>query len=123
MESVVEQVKKSYMDELPGLPYPELPVISVTCTFCLFGLKYCLPIFILTASSTSSSLFDEISFRLEESTDELFDDLNDHFVTHVFPSDCATITGTMKTIVTGFVSRSPTGGQGTCTRLFDHLIY
>ncbi|KAG1803874.1 origin recognition complex subunit 3 N-terminus-domain-containing protein [Suillus plorans] len=93
VESVVEQVKKSYTDELPGLPYPELPVISVT------------------SSSTSSSLFDEISFRLEESTDELFDDLNDHFVTHVFPSDCATITGTMKTIVTGFVSRSPTGGQ------------
>ncbi|KAG2159548.1 origin recognition complex subunit 3 N-terminus-domain-containing protein [Suillus bovinus] len=93
VESVVEQVKKSYTDELPGLPYPELPVISVT------------------SSSTSSSLFDEISFRLEESTDELFDDFNDHFVIHVFPSDCATITGTMKTIVSGFVSRSPTGGQ------------
>ncbi|KAG2082079.1 origin recognition complex subunit 3 N-terminus-domain-containing protein [Suillus cothurnatus] len=93
VESVVEQVKKSYTDELPGLPYPELPVVSVT------------------SSSTSSSLFDEISFRLEESTDELFDDINEHFVTHVFPSDCTTITGTMKTIVTGFVSRSPTGGQ------------
>ncbi|KAG1819051.1 origin recognition complex subunit 3 N-terminus-domain-containing protein [Suillus subaureus] len=93
VESVVEQVKKSYTDELPGLPYPELPVVSVT------------------SSSTSSSLFDEISFRLEENTDELFEDINDHFVTHVFPSDCVTITGTMKTIVSGFVSRSPTGGQ------------
>ncbi|KAG2347282.1 hypothetical protein BDR05DRAFT_981335 [Suillus weaverae] len=93
VESVVEQVKKSYTDELPGLPYPELPVISVT------------------SSSTSSSLFDEISFRLEESTDELFEDTNNHFVTHVFPNDCTTITGTMKTIVSGFVSRSPTGGQ------------
>lgn len=93
VESVIEQVKKCYMDELPGLPYPELPVISVT------------------SSSTSSSLFDEISFRLEENTDELFDDLNDHFVTHVFPSDCTTITGTMKTIVSGFVCRSPTGSQ------------
>ncbi|KAG2040662.1 origin recognition complex subunit 3 N-terminus-domain-containing protein [Suillus americanus] len=93
VENVVEQVKKSYTDELPGLPYPELPVVSVT------------------SSSTTSSLFDEISFRLEESTDELFDDINDHFVTHVFPSDCITVTGTMKTIVSGFVSRSPTGGQ------------
>ncbi|KAG2121256.1 origin recognition complex subunit 3 N-terminus-domain-containing protein [Suillus clintonianus] len=93
VESVVEQVKKSYTDELPGLPYPELPVVSVT------------------SSSTSSSLFDEISFRLEESTDELFEDANDHFVTHVFPSDCTTITGAMKAIVSGFVSRSPTGGQ------------
>ncbi|KAG1886783.1 origin recognition complex subunit 3 N-terminus-domain-containing protein [Suillus subluteus] len=98
VENVVEQVKKSYMDELPGLPYPELPVVSVT-------------FLIRTASSMSSSLFDEISFRLEESIDELFDDINDHFVTHVFPSDCITITGTMKTIVSGFVSRSPTGGQ------------
>ncbi|KAG2076245.1 hypothetical protein BDR04DRAFT_1125767 [Suillus decipiens] len=93
VESVVEQVKKSYTDELPGLPYPELPVISVT------------------SSSLSSSLFDEISFQLEENTDELFEDTNDHFVTHLFPSDCTTITGTMKTIVSGFVSRSPTGGQ------------
>ncbi|KAG1732132.1 origin recognition complex subunit 3 N-terminus-domain-containing protein [Suillus lakei] len=93
VESIVEQVKKSYTDELPGLPYPELPVVSVT------------------SSSTSSSLFEEISFRLEENTDELFEDTNDHFVTHVFPSDCTTITGAMKTIVSGFVSRSPTGGQ------------
>lgn len=31
VESVVEQVKKSYTDELPGLPYPELPVVTVTC--------------------------------------------------------------------------------------------
>ncbi|KAG1740495.1 origin recognition complex subunit 3 N-terminus-domain-containing protein [Suillus paluster] len=93
VESIVDQVKKSYTDELPGLPYPELPVISVT------------------SSSTSSSLFDEISYRLQESTDELFEDSNDHFVTHVFPSDCPNITGAMKTVVSGFVSRSPTGGQ------------
>lgn len=93
VENVVEQVKKCYTDELPGLPYPELPVVSVT------------------SSSTSSSLFDEISFRLEENTDELFEDTNDHFVTHVFPSDCTTLSGTMKAIVSGFVSRSPTGGQ------------
>ncbi|KAG0706584.1 origin recognition complex subunit 3 N-terminus-domain-containing protein [Suillus ampliporus] len=93
VENVIEQVKKSYTDELPGLPYPELPVVSVT------------------SSGTSSSLFDEISSRLEESTDELFEDSNDHFVTHVFPSNCPNIAGAMKTVVSGFVSRSPTGGQ------------
>lgn len=80
---------------------------------CLLEIKHCFPILILIASSTSSSLFDEISFRLEENTDELFEDTNDHFVTHVFPSDCTTLTGMMKAIVSGFVSRTPTGGQGT----------
>ncbi|KAJ8589790.1 hypothetical protein M405DRAFT_791254 [Rhizopogon salebrosus TDB-379] len=93
IESVVEHVKKSYTDELPGLPYPELPVVSVT------------------SSSTSSSLFDEISSRLEGSTGELFGDSNDHFVTHVFPSDCPNITGAMKAVVSGFVSRSPSEEQ------------
>lgn len=31
VDNVVEHVKNSYTDELLGLPYPELPVVSVTC--------------------------------------------------------------------------------------------
>ncbi|OAX35042.1 hypothetical protein K503DRAFT_697611, partial [Rhizopogon vinicolor AM-OR11-026] len=93
VDTVVEHVENSYTDELPGLPYTELPVVSVT------------------SSSTSSSLFDEISSRLQGCTGELFGDANDHFVTHVFPSDCPNIMGAMKAVVSGFVSRSPDGEQ------------
>lgn len=31
--------------------------------------------------------------------------------------------GAMKAIVSGFISRSPDGGKGISTRLFDRLIY
>jgi len=78
---------------------------------------------ILAASSTSSSLFDEISSRLEGSTGELFGDTNDNFVTHLFPKDCPNITGAMKSIISGFVSRSLGDEQSISTHLVDLLLY
>ncbi|KAF8843540.1 hypothetical protein BDN67DRAFT_945590 [Paxillus ammoniavirescens] len=90
VDRVTELVKDAYTDILPGLPYTELPVISVT------------------ASGTSPSVFDEISSRLEtEGLDDLFGDGNGaHIVTRIFPSDCLNITSSMKTLITGFINKT-----------------
>ncbi|KIJ06024.1 hypothetical protein PAXINDRAFT_103539 [Paxillus involutus ATCC 200175] len=90
VDRVTELVKDAYTDILPGLPYTELPVISVT------------------ASGTSPSIFDEISSRLEtEGQDDLFGDGNGaHIVTRIFPSDCLNITSSMKALITGFINKT-----------------
>ncbi|KIK98892.1 hypothetical protein PAXRUDRAFT_823391 [Paxillus rubicundulus Ve08.2h10] len=90
VDKVVELVKDAYTDVLPGLPYTELPIISVT------------------ASGTSPSIFDEISSRLEtEGQDDLFGDGNSaHIVTRIFPSNCPNITSAMKTLITGFINKT-----------------
>ncbi|KAH0831285.1 hypothetical protein J3R83DRAFT_13920 [Lanmaoa asiatica] len=87
---VAELVNEAYADTLPGLPYTELLVISVT----VFG--------------TSSSIFDEISARLEtEGQDGLFDDnIGTHIVTHLFPQDCTNLTSAIKTLITGFINKT-----------------
>ncbi|KIJ64777.1 hypothetical protein HYDPIDRAFT_175307 [Hydnomerulius pinastri MD-312] len=98
VDRVVELVNNAYTDTLPGLPYTELPVISVT------------------ASGTSSSIFDEISSRLKkEGNDGLFDDDSSggHIITHIFPNDCPNITAAMKTLITDSVKRKPTTSLAT----------
>lgn len=57
---------------------------------------------------TSLSIFDEISARLEaEGQDGLFDDnTGTHIVTHLFPQDCPNLVSAMKTLVTGFISKT-----------------
>ncbi|KAI6143578.1 origin recognition complex subunit 3 N-terminus-domain-containing protein [Pisolithus tinctorius] len=88
IDKVSELVNKSYIDILPGLPYAELPVISV--------------------STNGASLFlDEIMSQLEGRDDDaLFGDVNSgHLVTHIFPSDCPNISSAMKTLVTGFITK------------------
>lgn len=59
----------------------------------------------LLVFGTSSSIFDEISARLE--TDSLFDDdAGTHIVTHLFPPDCPNLTSAIKTLITGFISKT-----------------
>ncbi|KAI5994190.1 origin recognition complex subunit 3 N-terminus-domain-containing protein [Pisolithus albus] len=89
VDKVSELVNKSYIDILPGLPYTELPVISVS------------------TNGASSSLPDEITSQLEGRDDDaLFGDANGgHLVTHILPSDCPNVPSTMKTLVTGFITK------------------
>ncbi|KAI6130863.1 origin recognition complex subunit 3 N-terminus-domain-containing protein [Pisolithus thermaeus] len=89
VDRVSELVNKSYIDILPGLPYPELPVISVS------------------TNGVSSSFLDEITSQLEGRDDDaLFGDANSgHLVTHIFPSDCPNVSSAMKTLVTGFITK------------------
>ncbi|KAF8128563.1 origin recognition complex subunit 3 N-terminus-domain-containing protein [Boletus edulis] len=89
VDRVAELVNMAYTDTLPGLPYAELPVISVT----VFG--------------TSSSVFHEFSARLEsEGQDGLFDDNGTHIVTHLHPQDCSNLTSAMKTLIAGFINKT-----------------
>ncbi|KAI6022101.1 origin recognition complex subunit 3 N-terminus-domain-containing protein [Pisolithus marmoratus] len=89
VDKVSELVNKSYIDILPGLPYVELPVISVS------------------TNGVSFSFLDEITSQLEGHDDDaLFGDVNGgHLVTHIFPSDCPNISSAMKTLVTGFITK------------------
>lgn len=56
----------------------------------------------------SSSIFDEISARLEtEGQDDLFGDTTGtHIVTHLFPQDCPNLTSAIKTLITGFINKN-----------------
>ncbi|KIK27187.1 hypothetical protein PISMIDRAFT_8398 [Pisolithus microcarpus 441] len=89
VDEVSELVNKSYIDILPGLPYAELPVISVS------------------TNGASSSFLDEITSKLEGRDDDaLFGDVNGgHLVTHILPSDCPNVPSAMKTLVTGFITK------------------
>ncbi|KIK19809.1 hypothetical protein PISMIDRAFT_42720, partial [Pisolithus microcarpus 441] len=89
VDKVSELVNKSYINVLPGLPYAELPVISVS------------------TNGASSSLLDEITSQLEGRDDDaLFGDVNGgHLVTHILPSDCPNVPSAMKTLVTGFITK------------------
>lgn len=60
------------------------------------------------AFGTSSSIFDEISARLEtEGQDGLFDDnTGTHIVTHLFPQDCPNLVSAMKMLITGFINKT-----------------
>ncbi|KAH7886383.1 origin recognition complex subunit 3 N-terminus-domain-containing protein [Phlebopus sp. FC_14] len=84
VDKVVDLVNSAYTDMLPGSPYTELPVISVA------------------ASGIFPSIFDEVASRLEDKN-ELFDDNRTHFVAHLFPAECSTVTAAMKALITGFV--------------------
>ncbi|KAL4067425.1 origin recognition complex subunit 3 N-terminus-domain-containing protein [Scleroderma yunnanense] len=89
VDKVSELVANSYVDVLPGLPYTELPVISVS------------------TNGASSSILEEITSRLEGGDgDALFGDSNNgHLVTHIFSNDCPNIASAMKTLVTSFITR------------------
>ncbi|KAF5384129.1 hypothetical protein D9615_003352 [Tricholomella constricta] len=86
---VVQQVYASYDNVLPGLPYPELPVVTVT-------------------NPTSGSTFlNQITAHIDSfdlDNCDLFDATA--LTVHLYPSDCVNLTSTMKNIISGFVDRS-----------------
>ncbi|GLB39805.1 putative origin recognition complex (ORC) subunit 3 N-terminus [Lyophyllum shimeji] len=86
---IVQEVSTSYDSVLSGLPYPELPVISVT-------------------NPTSASTFlDQVTAHTNSSeldNEELFD--TTAFTTHLYPTDCVNLTSAMKAMIGGFVARS-----------------
>lgn len=67
----------------------------------------------------ASSIFDEISVRLEtEGQDGLFDDtIGTHIVTHLFPQDCPNLTSAMKSLITSFINKTEEE-LGMCAQIF-----
>lgn len=82
---VVKQVHSSYDNVLPGLPYPEVPVISIT------------------NPASDSTFLNEVTAQIDCTNLENEDAPS--FTTHLYPTDCLNIMSTMKAVVTGFVER------------------
>ncbi|KAI0046775.1 hypothetical protein FA95DRAFT_1542047 [Auriscalpium vulgare] len=92
IEEIVKEVDQAYEDVLPGLPFPELPVIAIS------------------GASSGSAFLDNISRRLDHNSEE-DDSRPETYVVHLHPPDCLTLMLTMKTLVTGFVDRPPDGHE------------
>ncbi|KAJ6546886.1 origin recognition complex subunit 3 N-terminus-domain-containing protein [Mycena capillaripes] len=82
VSSVVDRLDTIHTDVLPGLPFPELPVITI-------------------ADLSGGSVFlDHLNGRFDEETT---------FVNHLYPSDAVNITSAMKTLISGFIERDADG--------------
>lgn len=95
-DEIVQQVETAYNDVLPGLPYSELPVISIS------------------APASGSTFVNEIAKTLGwresgETDNEEEATLPANYVTHIRPFDCTNIMSAMKALVTGFIDRPPGG--------------
>ncbi|KAF8803363.1 hypothetical protein BYT27DRAFT_7226028 [Phlegmacium glaucopus] len=88
VKSVVKEIKSSYLNILPGLPYPELPVVSIINP--AFGSTY------LNHVTTQLEDLDQIP----ESTQTI-----KSFVTHLYPTDFLNIQAGMRSIIAGYVER------------------
>ncbi|KAF9467688.1 origin recognition complex subunit 3 N-terminus-domain-containing protein [Collybia nuda] len=88
VEQVIKKVHNSYTNVLPGLPYPELPVVCIT------------------NPTSSSSFINDVAVRLD-STELDKGDLPDipFLSTSLYPTDCGNITSAMKAVIGGFVDR------------------
>jgi origin recognition complex subunit 3 len=78
VSEVVDRLENIHADVLPGLPFPELPVITI-------------------ADLPGGSIF------LEHLTDRL--DENATIVNHLYPSDCPNLTSAMKNLIGSFLER------------------
>ncbi|KAI0060018.1 hypothetical protein BV25DRAFT_1828445 [Artomyces pyxidatus] len=95
-EQIIREVEQAYDDVLPGLPYPEIPVISI------YG------------SSTGPSFVKSVALRLgfdPEERDDGESSRPESHVIHLAPSDCPNIMSGMKALVSGFVERPPDGQE------------
>ncbi|EIW79690.1 hypothetical protein CONPUDRAFT_155085 [Coniophora puteana RWD-64-598 SS2] len=93
IDAVVSKVNSAYAEPFHGLPFPEIPVVSVNAT------------------SSNAAVFDQIAAKLEHDEEDALFGSKRHFVAHIFPGACTSVMAAMKTLVSGFVSRSPLGDE------------
>uniref|UniRef100_A0A0W0F0W4 Uncharacterized protein n=1 Tax=Moniliophthora roreri TaxID=221103 RepID=A0A0W0F0W4_MONRR len=79
---VVECAATAYQDDLPGLPYPEIPIIT------------------LTSSSSSPAFLQQVITRLETQEKCNF------YTAHLYPPECINIMSAMKSLVSTFTKNS-----------------
>ena len=101
---IAEQVKNAYTADLPGLPYPELPVVALSGDFLPSPHIYaCTVLRNVDHSGATSALLSEVVNALSECEDA--EEGADGLQVHLYPADCSSVMNTMKAIVTGFVDR------------------
>ncbi|KAF7359177.1 Origin recognition complex subunit 3-like [Mycena sanguinolenta] len=80
VSAISDRMNNIHTDVLPGLPFPELPAITISD---LAG---------------GSVFLDHLSGRFDEDAT---------FVNHLYPSDCLNLTSAMKNLIGGFIDRDP----------------
>ncbi|KAF8902561.1 origin recognition complex subunit 3 N-terminus-domain-containing protein [Gymnopilus junonius] len=90
IRAVVDEVRSSYTNVLPGLPYEELPVVSVINP----GL--------------GSTFLEDISTQLENGQLSELSQNVECIVTHLYPGDLPNVSSGMRAIVSSFVEREDT---------------
>ncbi|KAJ6576468.1 origin recognition complex subunit 3 N-terminus-domain-containing protein [Mycena vulgaris] len=84
---VLTRLRTAHDDVFPGLPFPELPLITIT-------------------DISGGSLFlDQLSSRLELEDDDDDDAEVPTLVHHLYPSDCLNLTSAMRNLIGGFIDR------------------
>ncbi|KJA25290.1 hypothetical protein HYPSUDRAFT_76037 [Hypholoma sublateritium FD-334 SS-4] len=87
VKDVINEVQHSYSNILPGLPFPELPVIS------------------LTNSGLGSAVLDSITSELEGKTAIYGGENSNCVLAHIYPGDIPNITTGMRSIITGLIEK------------------
>ena len=87
VEAVCSNVRTAHTGEhtLPGLPYPELPVVAVS------------------APGGGSSVISDVVASLEHPTQS---ENATCIVSHIYPAECSNLTAAMKSIILSFVDRT-----------------
>ncbi|KAI0336000.1 hypothetical protein GY45DRAFT_1316025 [Cubamyces sp. BRFM 1775] len=95
VQEVTAKVARAYVDVLPGLPYPELPVIAL--------------------HGANSSLVGDIASQLEHGETAVPNGTRNSgrssppasLQVHLDPAECGSVLNMMKGVITGFVDRAP----------------
>ncbi|RPD53750.1 hypothetical protein L226DRAFT_469917 [Lentinus tigrinus ALCF2SS1-7] len=103
VENVVQQVSGAYDDVLPGLPYPELPVVP------LYGTSFALLDDIMHGIANSQSAKNDADGTPSHPTLQV----------HLYPPECSSVTNMMRALVTGFVDRECDKRKATSLASFD----
>ncbi|PIL29205.1 hypothetical protein GSI_09254 [Ganoderma sinense ZZ0214-1] len=88
VSDIVAQVQNAYNEDLPGLPYPELPVVALS-------------------GATTALLSEVISALSEDENAE--EGADERLQVHLYPAECSSAMNMMKAIVTGYVDRKESG--------------
>lgn len=103
---VAEKVNTAYENILPGLPYPELPVISVTGALCS-SMPIIGPEIFSVDTAAGSVLLNQITANIASSENEELFEESTSLTSHLHASDCLNIAVAMKALIGGFLAKSP----------------
>ena len=104
VSSVLDCLRNIHADVMPGLPFPELPVITVTGTSRI--IENPSPIQVQTSVDLSGgSLFlDHLGKRLDLEVSE-DGEAALTMVNHLYPNNCLNLTTAMKNLISGFIGQ------------------
>ena len=108
---MVHEVRASYLNSLPGLPYPEVPVVSV---ISMPPKVHCeaTPFIFRLDPGLGPSFLENIAAQLEDSGAKDSGVDIECSVIHLYPGDFPNLTTGMRAIVSSFLEQGGTPDQG-----------